>query len=99
MTIARFELEVRPILAGKCYKCHSATKSSGGLRLDSREAILKGGDRGPALVPGDPGRSLMLRAIQHLPDSDLKMPPKEKLPAAAVATLTDWIKRGVALAK
>jgi hypothetical protein len=90
----RFELQIRPILSNKCFKCHSGTKSSGGLRLDSREAMLKGGDRGPAIVPGDVDRSLLLRAIRHLPDADLKMPPREKLSAAAIADLTDWIKRG-----
>ncbi len=91
-----FETNVRPVLAGKCFKCHGPTKASGGLRLDSRASILKGGASGPAAVPGDVAISLMLRAIRHLEDSDLKMPPSGKLPDSVVADLTSWVKRGMA---
>ena len=69
-----FELKVRPLLAASCVKCHGEKKSSGGLRLDSREAILAGGDNGPAVVPGDPEGSLLIQAIRHA-DETLKMPP------------------------
>ena len=90
-----FEKRVRPVLAEHCYACHSAKaeKLKGGLLLDTREGILKGGDSGPALVPGDPDRSLLLKAVRHA-DPDLKMPPKKKLPDAVVADLEAWIRRG-----
>src|SRR5262249_10652383 len=87
-----FEAKVRPVLADNCFGCHGEKKQMGGLRLDSREAILQGGDNGPALVPGKPERSDFLRAVRH--DGPLKMPPKSKLPAEAVAVLTEWVKRG-----
>jgi hypothetical protein len=90
---AFFELKVRPILAGTCVKCHGAAKSSGGLRLDSRDAMLKGGESGPAVVPGDPQNSLMLRAIRH-ENTELEMPPGELLPEAVRADLTEWVAAG-----
>src|SRR5262245_41511907 len=73
-----FEARVRPLLAEHCFQCHGEKKQRGGLRLDSREAALAGGDRGPALVPGEPGKSLLLRAVRH-EDEQLQMPPKKKL--------------------
>ncbi|HKB35262.1 MAG TPA: PSD1 and planctomycete cytochrome C domain-containing protein, partial [Gemmataceae bacterium] len=90
-----FEKRVRPLLADRCYRCHSdrATKLRGGLRLDTREGLLKGGNSGPAVVPGDPDRSLLIRAVRHA-DPDLKMPPNNRLPAEEVATLEAWVKRG-----
>jgi hypothetical protein len=90
-----FEKKVRPILANQCFSCHSAAqgKKKGGLLLDSREAILKGGDTGPALVPGDPDKSLLIRAIRYA-DVNLQMPPKKKLSATEVADLTEWIRQG-----
>lgn len=95
--IAFFESKVRPVLAAHCYECHAqkANKRKGGLTLDTRDGLRQGGDRGPAIVPGKPDDSLLLRAIRH-DDPDLKMPPKGKLPAAAIADLTEWIKRGAA---
>src|SRR5436309_8376704 len=81
-----FELKVRPILAGICLRCHGGAKVSGGLRVDSRAALLKGGDGGPAVVPDDPDKSLLLRAVRHTDDA-LHMPPDKKLPDAAVADL------------
>ena len=61
-----FEKNVRPVLVRQCLTCHSSpTSPMGGLRLDSREAILKGGTRGPAIVPGKPAESLMLRAVRQ----------------------------------
>ncbi len=59
-----FEQKVRPLLAENCYSCHGGKKQKGGLRLDSLEAILKGGESGPAVVPGKPGESLLVEAIQ-----------------------------------
>src|ERR1051326_7193651 len=74
-----FETKVRPLLQTRCYKCHSAEapKPKGGLRLDSREAALKGGDTGPAVVPGDEAKSLLVTAILRK-DPDLKMPRSEE---------------------
>ena len=62
--IAHFESKIRPVLVKHCYDCHSAEADTaeGGLRVDSREALLRGGDRGPAVVPGDPGASLLITA-------------------------------------
>src|SRR5436190_15632590 len=69
-----FESKIRPVLADHCYNCHSekAEKLKGGLYLDSREGILKGGDTGPALVPGDPEKSLLIKAIRYT-DENLQM--------------------------
>ncbi|MBI3192235.1 MAG: hypothetical protein HYZ36_06170, partial [Pedosphaera parvula] len=74
-----FEKSVRPVLAEHCYDCHSAKaqKVKGGLSLDTREGVLKGGDTGPALVPGSPDNSLLIKAIRYT-DPDLQMPPKNK---------------------
>src|SRR5687767_11641060 len=87
-----FETKVRPVLAEHCYACHSAKakKLKAGLRLDSREAMLKGGDTGPALVPGAPEKSLLIDAISYK-NVDLTMPPKGKLPDAILADLTAWV--------
>ncbi len=93
---AFFENRIRPVLVDNCYDCHSATakKLKGGLRVDSREALLKGGDTGPAVVPGDPAKSRLLRAVRH-EEPDLTMPLKKpKLPAAVIADLATWVKQG-----
>src|SRR6267154_1922781 len=66
-----FENKIRPVLANNCYSCHTGSQL-GGLRLDSRDAMLKGGKSGPALVPGEPEKSLMIRAVQQT--TGLKMP-------------------------
>lgn len=91
-----FEKRIRPVLAEHCYECHSATskKLKGGLRVDSRAALLQGGDTGPALVPGKPEASLLLTAVSHR-DENLVMPPrKPKLPDAIIADLEHWIREG-----
>ena len=93
-----FEKNVRPILAEHCYKCHSIAEktSKGGLILDSRDGMLKGGDEGPAVVPGNPAKSLLLRAITYT-DNELQMPPKKaggKIPDAKIKVLQDWVKMG-----
>ena len=90
---ASFLSEVRPLLDRSCIKCHGSEKQKGGLRLDSREAALKGGESGPALVPGKPGESLMLRLVRHA-EADREMPPKEKLKPRDVALLERWILAG-----
>ena len=91
-----FERKIRPILVENCYQCHSAQaeKLKGGLRLDSREGTLKGGDTGPALVPGQPEKSLLIRAVRYA-DENLQMPPKNKrLSQEQIADLEAWVKLG-----
>jgi hypothetical protein len=92
-----FEKKVRPVLVEHCYSCHSAAaitakKLKGSLLLDTRDGLLKGGDTGPAIVPGKPGDSLLVQALRH--GDDLKMPPKGKLPDAAIADIERWIALG-----
>src|SRR5262245_49693529 len=90
-----FEKKVRPVLVEHCFKCHAAaaTKPKGGLLMDSRDALLRGGDSGPALVPGKPEESLLLKAIRYSDDA-LRMPPKGKLPQEVIADLEKWIALG-----
>jgi hypothetical protein len=87
-----FEKRIRPVLAENCYSCHSDRKQKAGLRLDSRQSMLQGGESGPVLVPGHPEKSLLLKAVHY--EGDLRMPPKGRLPAEHVAALTAWIKQG-----
>jgi hypothetical protein len=87
-----FEKRVRPVLVEKCQSCHGPKKQQGGLRLDSRAGLLKGGDNGPVVQPGQPDKSLLIQAVRH--EGDLKMPPKGKLDAEAVAALAGWVKVG-----
>jgi cytochrome c553 len=88
-----FETRVRPVLAGACVKCHGATKASGGLRLDSREALLAGGEDGAVVVPGDPQASLLVQAVRHT-DEALKMPPTKPLLRDAQDDLAAWVAAG-----
>ena len=90
---AFFESKVRPLLAESCYGCHSDKAVQGGLRLDSKEALLKGGEHGAALIAGKPEQSLLIRAVQYT-DKSLRMPPKGRLSDAQIAVLTEWVKRG-----
>ncbi len=89
-----FEKKVRPILAENCFKCHGPEMQKGGLRLDSREAILKGGDTGPAIVPKRPDESELIKAVRYEADG-FQMPPPGKLPDEQIAALTEWVKIGV----
>ena len=95
--IRHFETSVRPVLVEHCLKCHGPEKRWGSLRLDSRAALLKGGDSGAAIVPGEPEQSRLIRAIRHV-DDDLKMPPapKGKLTDRQIAEIVLWIKNGAA---
>jgi cytochrome c553 len=91
-----FENKVRPVLVEHCVKCHGDAKGKepkGGLRVDSRAALLKGGDNGPALVVGDPVKSKIIEAIGYA-NADMQMPPKGKLSDAVIADLTAWVKAG-----
>ncbi len=76
-----FEARVRPVLAKNCYKCHShqAEKVKGGLLLDTRDGVLKGGENGAVIVPGDPEKSALIKAIRYT-DPDLQMPPSCPIP-------------------
>ncbi len=87
-----FELKIRPLLATNCYSCHTDS-ALGGLRLDSRESMLKGGGRGPSLVPGDPEKSILIQAVRQT-DAKLKMPMGSKLKDSEVADLVAWVKAG-----
>jgi hypothetical protein len=88
-----FESRVRPVLVEHCVKCHGPAKQKSGLRLDSRAAILAGGDTGPAVVPGNLDESLLVTAIRH-EDDLLKMPPSRKLDKEQVADLIHWVEIG-----
>ena len=89
-----FESKVRPVLIKRCYDCHSTEKKTkGGLALDTRAGWQHGGDNGPAIVPGDLTKSLVIKAVRYL-DKDFAMPPKSRLPADEVAILEEWVKRG-----
>lgn len=95
--LAFFENKIRPVLADKCYKCHSVSskKVKADLLLDTREAVLRGGDSGPAIVPGDPAKSLLIEVI-HYKNPDMEMPPKSKLPDEVIADFETWVKNGAA---
>src|SRR5437763_8863599 len=95
LQIEFYEKRVQPILAENCYKCHShqADKIKASFVLDSREGLLKGGETGPAIVPGEPEKSLLIKAVRQV-DEDLKMPPKKKLSDEQIASLSEWIKMG-----
>ncbi len=87
-----FAEQVRPVLEAHCLKCHGPTNFKGGLTLTSRAAILKGGESGAAVVPGRPEASLLVEAINY---ASLEMPPTGKISPENIATLTEWVRRGV----
>lgn len=91
-----FEAKVRPVFAKYCYECHSAAKTQGGLAWDTKEGWQKGGDSGPAIVPGKPEESLLIKAIRQ-DDSAIAMPPKKtssKLSDTDILALTEWVRMG-----
>ncbi len=87
-----FESKVRPALAAHCISCHGSKVQKGGLRLDSREALLRGGESGPVIVEGDPESSLLVDAVVY--ESEPKMPPKAKLPVDVLDDFKEWVKQG-----
>ena len=93
--LAFFEKKIRPVLVEQCYECHSAEakKVKGGLLLDTRDGIRKGGEQGPAVVPGDLEASLLIQAVRYK-DENLQMPPKDKLPDEVVADFEQWVAIG-----
>jgi len=88
-----FEAEVRPMLVAKCLECHGPDKQEAGLRLDSREALLKGADAEVVVVPGDPDKSPLIHAVRY--EGNVQMPPAGKLEEKELALLTTWVKMGV----
>src|SRR5262245_15157408 len=89
-----FEEKVRPLLTANCLECHGPKTQESGLRLDTRAGAIEGGDSGEkAVVPGDPERSLLVKAINHV--GDYHMPPKRKLDSDEIAALTEWVKEGL----
>jgi len=96
-----FENKIRPVLADNCFKCHSheAPKLKAGLSVEFRDALLKGGENGPAIVPGDPEKSMLIRAVRYT-DPDLQMPPKDKkLAQQQIDDLVTWVKMGAPFSK
>ena len=92
---AFFEQYIRPLLVNRCYECHSkqARKLRGGLDLEHKDGWRKGGDRGPAIEPGNPDASLLIQAVRY-EDEELRMPPRGKLPDREIALLTRWMAMG-----
>jgi hypothetical protein len=88
-----FENEIRPIFVEHCYECHGPDTAEAGLRLDSRHGWATGGDNGPAIIPGEPAKSLLLKAVGYA-DVDLRMPPEGKLSETQIARLERWVEQG-----
>jgi hypothetical protein len=88
---AFFEEKVRPVLVNRCLSCHSDTKQKAGLRLDSLVGMLRGGESGAAIVPGEPDESNLVMAIRH---DGWEMPPDGKLPDAEIEAITEWVRQG-----
>ncbi|NOS69025.1 MAG: DUF1553 domain-containing protein [Verrucomicrobia bacterium] len=89
-----FEQRIRPALINECYECHGAKKQKGGLRVDFREGLLKGGDSGPALIAGDAKKSLLIQAINHeTPDAEMPK-SRPKLAEHVIADFVAWVNQG-----
>lgn len=91
--VAFFNRRILPVLKRHCYRCHSAKSKDvqGGLWVDTRAGLRKGGESGPAVVPGNVEKSLLIDALEH---TTLKMPPDRKLPANIIADFRRWVKNG-----
>jgi hypothetical protein len=88
-----FEKQIRPALLDQCIRCHGEEKRQGGLRLDSRQGWMTGGDSGPAIVPGKPEQSLLVEAVRY-ESTELEMPPKGVLPDTTIQAIEQWIRLG-----
>lgn len=89
-----FEAKIRPALIEHCYDCHSSeAKVKGGLQVDGKVALLKGGTTGPAIIPRQPSKSLFIKAIRYQ-DEDMQMPPDAKLPESVIADFEEWVRMG-----
>ena len=89
-----FETKIRPVLAMHCFRCHGPEKQTVELRLDSRDAMLAGGETGPAIVPGEADSSILIAAIEYSGDAQIPMPPKAKLTESEIKDLREWIDMG-----
>ena len=87
-----FDSKVAPILAKRCLGCHNEELKDGGISFEDRASLLKGGARGPAVVPGKPEASVIIHAVRQ--DGNLKMPPGGKVSPKEIRILTEWISRG-----
>ena len=90
-----FEKNVRPVLAEHCYSCHGAEKAKSGLRLDSREALLRGTDVGKVVIAGDPEASSLIKSVRHAPGVEPMPTKKPQLAAAQIEALVQWVKMGL----
>jgi cytochrome c553 len=94
-TAADFENKIRPVLIDTCFRCHGDTKTSGALRVDSRDALLQGGESGPAVIPGNPDTSLLMKAVRRQDDASAMPPDNDKaLRADQIAAFENWIRSG-----
>lgn len=91
-----FEKKVRPILVENCVGCHGPKKQSGGLRLDTAAGLKAGADGAPVIVPGEPAKSKLIKAVNRVGDNPMPPEPKTPLAPEAVAALTEWVKAGAA---
>ena len=91
-----YTTQVEPIFKANCYRCHGGMNHRGGLNIQTREGMLRGGHDGTVLVPGDPAKSLLVRLIRHEgPQNDpMPMPPKARLSDADIATVEQWVRAG-----
>ena len=91
-----YTTKVQPILQANCYRCHGGMNHRGGLSLQTKAGMLKGGHDGTVLIPGDPAKSLLVRLIRHEgpKDDPMPMPPKSKLSDADIAVVERWVKAG-----
>ncbi len=87
-----FDRHVRPLLNKECLRCHGGNQTRNGLDVSSRADLIRGGVSGPALVPGDPQKSLLIRAVRY--QGDFHMPPKARLDDAQIGVLEEWVRRG-----
>jgi hypothetical protein len=87
-----FEKKIRPLFAEHCYSCHGEKKQEASLRLDRQKDLVKGGDMGPVIKPGDPAKSSLIAAIQY--QGDVQMPPKKKMAPAEIELIVQWVKMG-----
>ena len=87
-----FDTRVAPILTKRCLGCHNEELMNGNVSFLDRDSLLKGGSKGPAIVPGDPGQSVLVDLLRH--DGEVQMPPGPKLPSKEIAILTRWIRDG-----
>jgi len=95
-TVAYYNEKVLPIFQTNCYRCHGGENHRGGLQIDTKAGLLKGGRDGAVLVPGSPEKSLLISLIRHEGPADdpMPMPPKSKISDADIATVTAWVKAG-----